>query len=52
MRLAEQDHLHKHELMGHQLEHIRLELELAHARQEEEEARIRHIAMERGLGHD
>jgi hypothetical protein len=28
MRLTEQDHLHKHELMGHQLEHTRLELEL------------------------
>jgi len=52
MRLAEQDHLHKRELMGHQLEHTRLELELARARREEEEARIRRIAMERGLGHD
>ncbi|KAG1728138.1 hypothetical protein EDD22DRAFT_853307 [Suillus occidentalis] len=52
MRLAEQDHLHKRELMGHQMEHVRLELELAHARQEEEEARIRRITMERGLDHD
>jgi hypothetical protein len=52
MCLAEQDHLHKCELMGHQLEHTRLELELARARQEEEEARIQHIAMEWGLGHD
>ncbi|KAG1835389.1 hypothetical protein DFJ58DRAFT_735543 [Suillus subalutaceus] len=46
MRLAEQDHLHKRELMGHQLEHAKLELELARARQEEEEARIRCIAMD------
>ncbi|KAG1908667.1 uncharacterized protein F5891DRAFT_1180202 [Suillus fuscotomentosus] len=48
LRLAEQDHLHKRELMGHQLEDARLELELACARREEE-ARIWHIAMERGL---
>ncbi|KAG2337324.1 hypothetical protein BDR05DRAFT_1005138 [Suillus weaverae] len=52
MHLAEQDHLHKCELMGHQMEHVRLELELAHAHREEEEARIRRITMERGLDHD
>ncbi|KAG2335706.1 hypothetical protein BDR05DRAFT_1006541 [Suillus weaverae] len=52
MRLTEQDHLHKRELMGHQMEHVRLELELAHARREEEEARIRRITMEWGLDHD
>jgi hypothetical protein len=52
MRLAEQDHLHKHELMGHQMEHVRLELELTCARREEEEARIQRITMEQGLDHD
>ncbi|KAG2063471.1 hypothetical protein BDR04DRAFT_1163660 [Suillus decipiens] len=31
MHLTEQDHLHKCKLMGHQLEHAKLELELAHA---------------------
>ncbi|KAG1855182.1 hypothetical protein DFJ58DRAFT_727621 [Suillus subalutaceus] len=50
MCLAEQDHLHKHELMGHQLEHAKLELELARACREEEEARIWCIAMEQNLG--
>ncbi|KAG0693685.1 hypothetical protein DFH29DRAFT_881266 [Suillus ampliporus] len=47
MCLAEQDFMHKCDLMGHQLEQTKLEL--AHAHRDEEEARIRWIAIERGM---
>jgi hypothetical protein len=47
--LAEQDHTNKLEVMDHQLENTKLEIELARARWEEEEAWIRRIAMEKGL---
>jgi hypothetical protein len=49
MRLAEQDFVHKRDLMDQQMEKTKLELELARARREEEEMRIRRIAMERGM---
>ncbi|KAG1719657.1 hypothetical protein EDB19DRAFT_2045013 [Suillus lakei] len=49
MRLAAQDHLHQQERMTQQIEFARIEIELSRAHQEEEEARIRHIAMECGL---
>ncbi|KAG2136464.1 hypothetical protein DEU56DRAFT_756364 [Suillus clintonianus] len=49
MRLTEQDFMHKHDLMGHQLEQTKLELELACAHRDEEEARIQQITMERGM---
>lgn len=48
MHLAEQDFMHKCDLMGQQLEQTKLELELACAHREEEEMRIQHIAMEQG----
>lgn len=40
LRLAEQDFVHKQDLMDQQMEKTNSELELAHARREEEEARI------------
>ncbi|KAG1845349.1 hypothetical protein F4604DRAFT_1937013 [Suillus subluteus] len=49
MCLAEQDHLHQQERMTQQIKFARLELELSHARREEEEARICRIALECGL---
>jgi len=50
MCLAEQDFMHKCDLMGQQLEQTKLKLELACARQEEEETRIQCIAMKQGGG--
>jgi len=48
--LAEQDFMHKCDLMCQQLEQTKLKLELACACQEEEETRIQCIAMEQGGG--
>ncbi|KAG1848346.1 hypothetical protein C8R48DRAFT_778855 [Suillus tomentosus] len=49
MRLSDQDHQHQQERMTQQMEFARIEIELSHACREEEEARIRRIALERSL---
>jgi hypothetical protein len=49
MRLAQQDHIQQQERINQQMEFAKIELELSRARREEEEARIRRIAMERGF---
>jgi hypothetical protein len=50
MRLAKQDFIHKCNLIGQQLEQMKLKLELACTHQEEKEMQIWCIAMEQGGG--